>query len=390
VQIPQRVRQISLPQFDIFNARAAVLRRAGHQVISLGQALPAFGPPSVVLDAVRAALASDETHIYSADAGLVTLREGLCERLRAYDIHASSDDLIITAGGNHAFMLALATLVDAGDEVVLASPYFANHEMAVRAVGAVPVEAPVTEERGFQTRWADIEPHLTSRTRAVVVCTPGNPTGAVITRDDMREIVGCLQTRNLVLLSDEAYMRFVYDGATHASAAACADWRRNVVVVGTFSKSFGMTGWRVGYLLADRECCDEALKIQDAMLICAPVVSQIAAEVAVRSAWDHPFSDLAERDRKRSCLEEGIRRIPQLHWTTTAGGFFALVRVDRCSDSTALALRLLDDAHVLCIPGAMFGRSAEGYLRLSYGAVSLEQLRAALDRLASWFASCLY
>src|SRR6185369_10141433 len=241
MHIPERVRRISLPQFDILNARAAALRRAGHQVISLGQALPAFGPPPVVLDAVRAALPSYETHIYSPDAGRVALREALCERLRAHDIEATPDDLIITAGGNQAFMLALATLVDAGDEVVLASPYFANHEMAVRAVGAIPFEAPIPEERGFQTRWADIEPHLSSRTRAVVVCTPGNPTGAVIARDDMREIAASLQSRNIVLISDEAYMRFVYDGTSHASAAACANWRRNVVVVGTFSKSFGMT-----------------------------------------------------------------------------------------------------------------------------------------------------
>jgi aminotransferase len=234
--------------------------------------------------------------------------------------------------------------------------------------------------------WGDLEPHVTSRTRAVVVCTPGNPTGAVIAREEMRRIVEALDTRHIALVSDETYMRFLYDGTEHASAAACDGWRRNVVVVGSFSKTFGMTGWRTGYLLADRGVCEQAIKIQDAMVICAPVLSQIAVEAAIREAWDHPCLDQAERELKRSCVQEAIGRIRGWHWTPTSGGFFALVRVDGCADSTSLSLRLLNEAHVVCIPGATFGRSAEGFLRLSYGAVARDELVEALDRLATWFA----
>jgi aminotransferase len=388
MRIPERVRQIALPQFDLLNARAAVLRRAGHPVISLGQALPGFGPPAVAVNAAREALTLRDTHTYSADAGRLSLREVLCDRLSHYAIGASPDDIVITTGANQAFLLALLTLLDAGDEVVLASPYFANHEMAVRAVGGIPIEAPIPETQGFRVTWGDLEPHLTSRTRAVVVCTPGNPTGAIIARAEMRRIVDELASRHIALVSDETYMRFVYGDAEHASAASCDGWRRNVVVVGSFSKTFGMTGWRTGYLLADRGVCEQAIKIQDAMVICAPVVSQIAVEAAIRDAWDHPCLDHADRELKRSCVREAVAQIPGLHWTPTSGGFFALVRVDGCADSTSLSLRLLNEAHVLCIPGATFGRSAEGFLRLSYGAVARDELVEALDRLASWFAAC--
>ena len=251
------------------------------------------------------ALASPATHLYCADAGLSSLRSALCDRLREHHgIDATPDDVIVTAGGNQAFMLAATTLLDPGDEVILSTPYFVNHEMALRAIGAVPVEACVYEAQGFRTRWMDIEPHITPRTRAVVLCTPSNPTGAVIAADDLTHIVLELRARGIVVLCDETYMHFVYDAAVtaqarstgradvanaagagilvSASAAAVEGWRDNVVVLGTFSKSFGMTGWRLGYLLAGAAVCAQAIKIQDAMIICAPVPAQIVAEAAVR------------------------------------------------------------------------------------------------------------
>ena len=276
--IPARVRSISLPPFDVLNTKAANLRAAGHDVITLGQGVPGFGPPASAIDAARRALTNPATHLYCADAGLLSLRSVLCDRLREHHgIDATPDDVIVTAGGNQAFMLAATTLLDPGDEVILSTPYFVNHEMALRAIGAVPVEACVYEAQGFRTRWMDIEPHITSRTRAVVLCTPSNPTGAVIAADDLTQIVLELRARGIVVLCDETYMHFVYDAAVtdqarsvgragganaagagilvSASAAAVEGWRDNVVVLGTFSKSFGMTGWRLGYLLAGAGLC---------------------------------------------------------------------------------------------------------------------------------------
>jgi aminotransferase len=385
--VSARARGLVVPPFDALNQKAAALRDCGKAVISLGQAVPGFPPPSVAIDAARRALTNPDAQRYSADAGLLSLRRALCDRFKDnLRVEVDPDDLIVTAGGNQAFMLAAMAAVDPGDEVVLAAPYFVNHEMAIRAVGAVPVEAPVAESAGFAARWPDIEPHLTSRTKAVVLCTPSNPTGAVIGADDLSRIVAELSSRHIVLICDETYLHFVF-GGVHASAAAIPGWRESVIVVGTFSKSFAMTGWRIGYMLADRSTCDEALKIQDAMIICAPVISQIAVEAAVRDNWNYIREFQDELRSRRAVLAEALAAIPALHWTPTDGGFFAFVRVADQRGSERLANEILDRVHVVTIPGAAFGRSGEGFLRLSYGAAGIDDLGEAGERLKRFFSN---
>jgi aminotransferase len=252
--------------------------------------------------------------------------------------------------------------------------------MAVQAAGATAIEAPVADRETYSVTWDDIAPALTDRTRAVVLCNPSNPTGAPVNAAAGTRIVSELADRGILVISDETYMHFVYDGS-HWSAASGADWRRNVVVIGTFSKSFAMMGWRVGYLLADAHVCTQATKVQDAMIICAPTISQIAAEAAVRDDWNYPLTFHAELLERRARLSGGLATIAGLSWMPTAAGFFAFIRVDGCSDSNALALRLLEEAHVVTIPGSSFGRSGEGCLRLSYGSVSGDGLARAIERL---------
>jgi len=384
VRIPPRVLDIELPPFDPLNVRAAELRAQGHHVISLGQALPFFPPPPSALRAAEAALHARDVHLYSTDPGRPKLRALLAERLAEFGISCGFEDLVITAGANHAFATALTTLVNPGDEVVLPAPYFTNHQMQVQASGAVAVEAPLVDQQTYCLTWDDIAPALTPRTRAVVICNPSNPTGAPVTAEHGTRIVRELAGRGILVISDETYMQFVYDG-DHWSAASVADWRRSVVVIGTFSKSFAMMGWRVGFVLADRVVCEQATKIQDAMIICAPTISQMAAEGALRDDWSYATQFHAEFVRRRQLVAERIATIPTLSWSPTGGGFFAFVRVEGCTDSTALANRLLEDAHVVTIPGAAFGRSGEGCLRLSFGFVSDDDLVEGLDRLEKFF-----
>ena len=387
VTVPARIRAIELPPFDPLNRRAAELRAQGHHVISLGQALPHFPPPVAAIAAVRAALETPEVHRYATDPGLPALRSVLAERLSStLGTRVAADDLIVTAGGNHAFALALTTLVDPGDEVVLPAPYFTNHQMMVAALGASPIEAPVADRGTFTVRWSDIAPHLTPRTKAVVLCNPSNPTGAPVDALDGAVIVRELARRGIVVFSDETYMQFVYEGA-HWSAASEPDWRGNVVVVGTFSKSFGMMGWRVGFVLADAAICEQAVKVQDAMIICAPVASQIAAEAAVRESWDYALAFHDDFRRRRALLADGLAGIDRLHWTPTRGGLFAFVKVDGGDASVPLAERLLEEAHVVTIPGAAFGASGEGFLRVSYGYAAPEDLVEAVARLRRFFTS---
>jgi aminotransferase len=384
VQIPSRVLDIELPPFDPLNVRAAELRAEGHRVISLGQALPFFPPPPSALRAAEAALQARDLHLYSTDPGRPALRQLLAERLAEFGIACRFEDLVITAGANHAFATAVTTLVSPGDEVVLPAPYFTNHQMQVQASGAIAVEAPLADQRTYRLTWNDIATALTSRTRAVVLCNPSNPTGATVDANHGAQIVEELSKRGILVISDETYMQFVYDG-DHWSAASVADWRHNVVVIGTFSKSFAMMGWRVGFMLADRAICEQATKIQDAMIICAPTISQMVAEGAVREDWSYASRFHQEFVRRRQLVAERMAAMPRLSWSPTGGGFFAFTRVEGCHDSTALANQLLNEAHVVTIPGAAFGRSGEGCLRLSFGSASGEDLVEGLNRLEAFF-----
>ncbi|MSO30384.1 MAG: pyridoxal phosphate-dependent aminotransferase [Acidobacteria bacterium] len=384
--IPSRIQAIELPPFDPLNRRAAELRAAGHHVISLGQAVPFFAPPASALDAARAAIDTPDVNRYATDPGLPSLRAVLAERLAGAigGGAISADDLVITAGANHAFTLALTTLVDPGDEVILPAPYFTNHQMAVVNLGATPVEAPIADRASFDVRWSDIEPRLTDRTKALVLCNPSNPTGAPVSAVEGACIVREAATRGVLVISDDTYMQFVYDDA-HWSAASVADWRQNVVVIGTFSKSFGMMGWRVGFVLADAAICEQAVKVQDAMIICAPVISQMAAEAAVRDDWEYPATFHDELRQRRRVLADGLATIPGIEWTPTRGGMFAFARIAGCEDSTRLSNDLLERAHVVTIPGAAFGKSGEGFLRLSYGYANQTDLAEAVARLRRVF-----
>lgn len=388
IEIPRRVTGLVAPQFDIINARAAALRQRGADVISLGQAVPGFRPPAVALEAAASALADGDTHIYSADAGLPELRETLCRRL-ASQLQVSVDpqrEMIITAGANQALLLALLTLLEPDDEVVLPSPYFMNHEMAVRAVGAVPIEAPLPEDAGFALHLADLEPFLTPRTRAVVVVSPNNPTGAVYSPGELEKIGRAMLARGICVLADETYMHFVYETSRHYSLASLPGWRDGVLVCGSFSKSFAMTGWRAGYLIAPPEVITEALKIQDAMIICAPVITQKAVLAAVAAEWDYPLQFMSELSARRRYVGDRLKEIPSLSWHPTEGGFFAFVRVAGCEDTERLAMDVLDRVHVVTIPGNFFGRSGHGFLRLSYGSVDIPALGKAFDRLQTFFS----
>jgi aminotransferase len=376
----RRIQDLALPPFDPLNARAAELRAAGHNVISLGQAVPFFPPPASALNAARAAIGRPEVNRYVTDPGLPSLRGALAERL---GVRAA--EILITAGANHAFTLVLNTIVDAGDEVIVQAPYFTNHVGAILAAGATPVEAAMADRDTFALRWSDIEPHLTPRTRAVVLCNPSNPTGAPIDSDEGEQIVRELGRRGVFVISDETYMHFVYDGE-HWSAASVTGWRDNVIVIGTFSKSFGMMGWRLGFVLADAAMCAEAVKVQDAMIICAPVISQVAGEAAVRVDWAYPAAFHAELRARRQVLADGLAAIPGTHWTPTRGALFAFVRVDGCTDSTQLSRDLLEQSHVVTIPGSAFGPSGEGYLRVSYGYASQPELVEALRRIHAFLA----
>ena len=382
MKIPLRVRSIELPQFDLLNDVAARWRQQGADVITLGQGLPGFAPPSVAVEALRAAVDDGSSHIYSADAGIPELRRALAESLRPLGATVDPNtEVIITAGGNQALQLALTTLIDPGDEVVLVAPFFLNHEMAIQSVGGVVVEAPVPASRLFVPAWDDLSPHLSARTRAVMLASPSNPTGAITPRQDLERIVAECAKHDVIVFVDETYLRFAYDNEP-VTALSFARWRDNVVIIGSFSKQFAITGWRCGYLAASTEVIAQALKIQDVMVICAPVPVQRAVTAILDSEPDYAQRWLPELRARRDTLVDALAAIPGVAPVRPSGAFFVMARFEGMRDSRRTAMDLIEQQQVVTIPGAFFGAAAEGYLRISYGAASRDRLREAARRIA--------
>jgi aspartate/methionine/tyrosine aminotransferase len=384
-RLSRRVLGLDAPWIDRLKTRADELREGGAEVISLGQAIPGFPPPASALRAAQSALSSPATHVYTADAGTIELRTAVAAWLSDLAGGATTaENLLITAGANQAFMLAVLTLVDPEDDVLLASPYFLNHETAVRAASAVPIEVAAAPEAGFTLTLEDLERAITPRTRAAVIVSPSNPTGAVTPAGELDRIARALLARDIALVVDETYLPFVYD-ARPFSATALSQYP-NVIAVGSFSKAFAMTGWRLGYLAGPPDFIAEALKIQDAMVICAPAIAQAAVLGALREQPRYIEQFLPELRARREFLRARLAEVPAFEWLGAAGGFFAFVRVEGCADSLSLAMRLLDEAHVVTLPGRLFGSAGEGFLRLSYGATAAPEMARACDRIAEFLS----
>jgi aspartate/methionine/tyrosine aminotransferase len=416
MQLSRRIRVVSEALIDTFNRRARALQAQGVDVISLGQALPGFAPPAAALAAARKALDKPATHVYAPDAGDPELQRLIASWIARHDgIRIDPDrQLIVTAGGNQAAMLALQCCCDAGDRVLVPAPYFMNHQMAVALVDATPIEIATDHNNGyvitarqlfggahsspstFVQEAADTtgshHPRLASGgTPAVIITTPNNPTGAIVPRAEIDRIAAECGRRGMFLILDRTYAGFEFRDAEGAETPRRAKTPRraeklrslpdNVVIVGSFSKVFAMTGWRVGYLAGSPELIAQALKAQDAMIICAPTISQIAVRAALKKQLGLPASFMKELRRRRDYVQERTGQIPGWSAVPAAGGFFTFVRVEGCADSVSFAHELLDRTHVLVMPGRIFGQAGEGHIRISYGVADLKTLKKAFDRI---------
>ena len=364
-------------------------------VVSLAQGVPSFDTPDVIKAFVQQKIAAGECAKYSLTPGLPQLRESIAESLLREGMHYDPDrEIIVSCGSIEAIAASLLALTRPGDEVILPSPSYASYREAVAVAGCTPRFAALREEHNFAFDAAAFESCLSPRTRAILYCNPNNPTGTVFSEAETRALLRLAERHGLYLLCDEAYKDFVYGTqpvSSPATLAETADLRRRVVRIFTFSKAYGMTGWRVGYLHSDARTVRDILTVHDALVTCAPVVSQYAALAALEYGDAHIATfRQAFKDRRDLMLTRLDRLSHVFDYQKPEGAYFVFPRVKdviaRARDSQALAADLLHKAKVAVVPGVAFGPSGEAHLRFNFGRES-DEIEAAFERLTDYFQS---
>ena len=351
--------------------------------ISLGQGVVGYPPPAGVREALDRFLADPNNHKYASVYGIPALRERIAAKLAQENgIAVGENELMVSAGGNMAFVNALLAIGDEGDEVVLMSPYYFNHEMAVTMAGCRPVLAAT--DANFQLDLDAVVDAITDRTRAVVTISPNNPSGAVYPEEDLRELNRLCAERGVYHVHDEAYEYFLYDGAEHFSPGSLPDAGEHTLSLFSLSKAYGFASWRVGYLRLPAHLSDAAAKIQDTIAICPPIVSQFAACAALDAGADYCRGYLPGIAARRSAVLQALGELaPLVEVPATRGAFYVLARVATDADSVEVASRLIREHRVAAVPGAAFGLTDGCYLRIAYAAPDDATLAEALDRLAT-------
>ncbi len=359
--------------------QAQALERSGRDVIHLEVGEPDFDTPPCVVEAAKRALAAGHTH-YTHSMGLLELREAICEQHAAeYGVATHPDQVVVCSGTSPAMQLVFAALCEPGDEVILTDPHYACYPNILRVLGIVPRCVPISAQEGFRVPVEAIREALGPRTRAVVVNSPANPTGAVLAEENLRE----LAQLPVPIVSDEIYHGVTYGVRAHSMR----EFSDEVFVLNGFSKRYAMTGWRLGYVIAPRRYASALQRMQQNLFICAADFAQHAALAAIRCAAHDAERMRQVYERRREVMLAGVREAGLDVPYEPRGAFYVLADARNfCSSSLELARRILHETGVGVAPGIDFGQRAEGHIRLSY-ATSEEDIAEALRRLKRFFAA---
>lgn len=349
--------------------------------ISLGQGMVSYGPPPEALAALPHFLQRPDAHRYGPVEGVPELVDALAHKLTHENrLPLDRSRIVVTAGGNLAFMNAVLAVADPGDEVILQAPFYFNHEMAVVMADCRPVVVP-TDAR-YQLQLDAIERAITPRTRAIVTISPNNPTGAVYPEADLRAVNALCASRGIWHVHDEVYEYFTYGGATHFSPGSIPGADAHTLSLYSLSKAYGFASWRIGYMVIPQSLWVAVNKIQDTLLICAPHVSQAAAVGALGAGRAYCDGHVAQLARVRERVLEHLAGIGDLVEAPSAdGALYCLLRVATTIDAMTLAERLIREHKVATVPGTAFGLTAGTYLRISYGALAGEKVEEGMGRL---------
>jgi aspartate aminotransferase len=379
------------------NSRALELRARGVDVYAFAAGEPDFEPPPHVLEAAKKAIDRGASK-YTSVTGIPALKEAICdstERMRGW--RPAAENVCVTVGAKHALFDVALALYEAGDEIIIPKPYWVSYPEQVRLLGAKPVLVDTREDQGWKLTPQKLEQAMSPRTKAVILCTPSNPTGAAFTEDEMRALVEVVRKHDCWLVVDEIYAELVYDGFRFVSAAKLApDLRERLVIVDGVSKTFAMTGWRIGWALAPTPLVRALDMIQGQSTTNATAVAQHAAVAALSGPMDDFARVRAAFQRRRNAMVSGLENIPGVRCRKPEGAFYAFADVRGLLGLDAggkplgsdedIAYWLLERAHVAAVPGAAFG--APGYMRFSYAtgeeriAAGLASMRRAVE--AAW------
>jgi aspartate aminotransferase len=364
-------------------AKAKALEAGGREIIHLEIGEPDFGTPTHVVEAGCRALRDGHTH-YTPTAGIPELREAIAEDVAlSRGIEVRPEQVVVTPGGKPIMFFAILALVDEGDEVLLPSPAFPIYESMVNFVGGKPVYVPLRQENGFRFDPEEFEANLSERTRLVILNSPANPTGGVLTSDDLATLAGILSEHpGVYVLSDEIYSRLLYTGdfASITENEGLGPDQRTIILDG-FSKTYAMTGWRLGYGVMPPDLAEQVAKLQVNSNSCTSAATQHAGLAALNGPQDAVKEMLAEFRTRRDLIVDGLNRLPGVECIMPQGAFYAFPRITATGyTADDLADVLLEEAGVACLSGTAFGQYGEGHLRLSY-ANSRANISKALDHM---------
>jgi len=352
--------------------------------ISLGQGVVHYGPPAASIQAAASAVGRDSSHGYQDASGQPELVRAIETKLRrdnGIDVTRGSR-VMVTAGGNMAFVHALLAITEPADEVVLSVPFYFNHEMAIQMIGCRPVL--VNTDARYQLDVDAIRAAITPRTRAIVTVSPNNPTGVVFPERTLLELNTLCRDRGLYHISDEAYEYFTYGGVKHISPGSFADAAAHTISLYSLSKTYGMAGWRIGYMAYPEPLAGAMAKVQDTILICPPVISQVVAAAAMEGGPEYcrrfvaTLADVREVVMAELAALEPLCSVPQAD-----GAFYCCLRVNTTADPMRVAERLIREHQVAVIPGTAFGLTHGCYFRVAYGALEQATVAEGIGRLVT-------
>ncbi len=358
--------------------------------ISLGVGEPDFKTPYQIRDAAINSLVDGETQ-YTANRGLIELRLEIAQYLSdryqlSYD---PQKEILVTIGASEAIDLALRAMITPGDEVLVPDPSYVSYAPGVIFAGGVPVPVETRQEDDFRLKPEQLEKCITEKTKLLILPYPNNPTGAIMTKEDLEAVAEVILKHDLMVISDEIYSELVYDGHTHVSFASVDGMYERTVTINGFSKAFAMTGWRVGYACCAEEIISVMNKIHQYAIMCAPRQGQIAAAAALRIGRENGYESIQvmrdSYDRRRRLMVDAFRQMG-LECFEPYGAFYAFPSIRRTGlSSEEFCARLLQEKNVAAVPGNAFGPSGEGHIRCCY-ATAVDKINIALERMADFVA----